>query len=154
VEAEFLDVHQLPQVRPRVETNVLPVIPLLPICIQIHAFRTSESVVRSTVFDHQEVIVPLAMGIAFGRAESRSQGVLHFVDLTADGLHAVLRLPASLEQSVIQAATWQGLALHGLAGYRHEEAVAEPLDALVVGYATPPDSAWAGALEALRRVLP
>lgn len=72
----------------------------------------------------------------------------------AAGLHAVLRLPAGLEQPVIQAATWQGLALHGLAGYRHEEAVAEPLDALVVGYATPPDSAWAGALEALCRVLP
>ncbi|MGW1808063.1 MocR-like pyridoxine biosynthesis transcription factor PdxR [Streptomyces sp. NPDC002078] len=72
----------------------------------------------------------------------------------AAGLHAVLRLPAGLEQSVIQAATWQGLALHGLARYRHEEAVAEPLDALVVGYGTPPDSAWAGALEALCRVLP
>ncbi|MGW1909598.1 MocR-like pyridoxine biosynthesis transcription factor PdxR [Streptomyces sp. NPDC002076] len=72
----------------------------------------------------------------------------------AAGLHAVLQLPAGLEQSVIQAATWQGLALHGLARYRHEEAVAEPLDALVVGYATPPDSAWAGALEALCRALP
>ena len=27
-------------------------------------------------------------------------------------------------------------------------------DALVVGYATPPDSAWSGALDALCRVLP
>ncbi|MEV6052707.1 PLP-dependent aminotransferase family protein [Streptomyces sp. NPDC052107] len=72
----------------------------------------------------------------------------------AAGLHAVLRLPAGMEQSVIEAATWQGLALHGLAFHRHPEAVAEPLDALVVGYATPPDSAWAGALEALCRVLP
>ncbi|MEU1407039.1 PLP-dependent aminotransferase family protein [Streptomyces sp. NPDC005728] len=72
----------------------------------------------------------------------------------AAGLHAVLRLPPGTEQSVIQAATWQGLALHGLAFHRHPEAVAEPLDALVVGYGTPPDSAWAGALEALCRVLP
>ncbi|WBO64283.1 PLP-dependent aminotransferase family protein [Streptomyces camelliae] len=70
------------------------------------------------------------------------------------GLHAVLRLPPGLEQSVIQAATWQSLALHGLSLYRHPEAVAEQVDALVVGYATPPDSAWAGALEALCRVLP
>ncbi|GHI05475.1 GntR family transcriptional regulator [Streptomyces cellostaticus] len=72
----------------------------------------------------------------------------------AAGLHAVLRLPPGTEQSVIQAATWQGLALHGLAFHRHEQALAEPLDALVVGYGTPPDSAWAGALEALCRVLP
>ncbi|KOV67208.1 PLP-dependent aminotransferase family protein [Streptomyces sp. MMG1121] len=72
----------------------------------------------------------------------------------AAGLHAVLRLPPGLEQSVIQAATWQGLALHGLSFHRHPEALAEQLDALVVGYATPPDSAWAGALEALCRVLP
>ncbi|MGW7525443.1 MocR-like pyridoxine biosynthesis transcription factor PdxR [Streptomyces sp. NPDC054783] len=72
----------------------------------------------------------------------------------AAGLHAVLRLPAGMEKSVVQAAAWQGLALHGLAFHRHPEAVAEPLDALVVGYATPPDSAWSGALDALCRVLP
>ncbi|EST31603.1 PLP-dependent aminotransferase family protein [Streptomyces roseochromogenus] len=72
----------------------------------------------------------------------------------AAGLHAVLRLPPGTEQSVIQAAAWQGLALQGLTFHRHEAAAAEPLDALVVGYATPPDSAWAGALEALCRVLP
>ncbi|MGW2489655.1 MocR-like pyridoxine biosynthesis transcription factor PdxR [Streptomyces sp. NPDC001606] len=72
----------------------------------------------------------------------------------AAGLHAVLRLPPGTEQSVVQAAAWQGLALHGLSFHRHEQAVAEPLDALVVGYGTPPDSAWAGALDALCRVLP
>ncbi|MER5543447.1 PLP-dependent aminotransferase family protein [Streptomyces sp. NPDC002589] len=72
----------------------------------------------------------------------------------AAGLHALLRLPAGLEQSVIQAAAWQGLALQGLSAHRHETAATEPLDALVVGYATPPDSAWAGALDALCRVLP
>ncbi|MFJ8634391.1 PLP-dependent aminotransferase family protein [Streptomyces sp. NPDC093568] len=72
----------------------------------------------------------------------------------AAGLHAVLRLPPGTERSVTQAATWQGLALHGLASYRHPAATTEPLDALVVGYGTPPDHAWAGALEALCRVLP
>jgi GntR family transcriptional regulator/MocR family aminotransferase len=72
----------------------------------------------------------------------------------AAGLHAVLRLPPGTEQSVVQAAAWQGLALHGLAFHRHPEAVAETVDALVVGYATPPESAWTGTLEALCRVLP
>ncbi|MEU2062296.1 PLP-dependent aminotransferase family protein [Streptomyces sp. NPDC013455] len=72
----------------------------------------------------------------------------------AAGLHAVLRLPPGSEESVVQAAAWQGLALHGLSFHRHPDAVTEPLDALVVGYGTPPDSAWAGALEALCRVLP
>ncbi|TGZ16054.1 GntR family transcriptional regulator [Streptomyces sp. S816] len=72
----------------------------------------------------------------------------------AAGLHALLRLPPGTEPSVVQAAAWQGLALHGLSFHRHPESVAEPLDALVVGYGTPPDSAWAGALEALCRVLP
>ncbi|MEU6607833.1 PLP-dependent aminotransferase family protein [Streptomyces shenzhenensis] len=72
----------------------------------------------------------------------------------AAGLHAVLRLPPGTEQSVLQAAAWQGLALHGLTTYRHEHAVTAPLDALVVGYGTPPDHAWTAALEALCRVLP
>ncbi|MYX97166.1 aminotransferase class I/II-fold pyridoxal phosphate-dependent enzyme [Streptomyces sp. SID486] len=72
----------------------------------------------------------------------------------AAGLHAVLRLPPGTEEPVVRAAAWQGLALHGLAHHRHPEATTRPLDALVVGYGTPPDSAWAGALEALCRVLP
>ncbi|MCT9076319.1 PLP-dependent aminotransferase family protein [Streptomyces fulvoviolaceus] len=72
----------------------------------------------------------------------------------AAGLHAVLPLPSGTERTVLQAATWQGLALHGLTFFRHTAALAEPLDALVVGYGTPPDHAWAGALEALCRVLP
>ncbi len=72
----------------------------------------------------------------------------------AAGLHAVLRLPPGTEPSVVQAAAWQRLALHGLAFYRHPRATTEPLDALVVGYGTPPDHAWAGTLEALCQVLP
>ncbi|MGV9239928.1 PLP-dependent aminotransferase family protein, partial [Streptomyces nigra] len=58
------------------------------------------------------------------------------------------------EGTVVQAAAWQGLALHGLGFYRHEQALTDPLDALVVGYGTPPDHAWAATLEALCRVLP
>ncbi|MFI6281324.1 PLP-dependent aminotransferase family protein [Streptomyces sp. NPDC050988] len=72
----------------------------------------------------------------------------------AAGLHAVLQLPPGTEQSVVRAAVWQGLAVHGLTRYRHPTATAPPLDALVVGYGTPTDSGWPGALEALVRALP
>ncbi|MEU0392895.1 PLP-dependent aminotransferase family protein [Streptomyces sp. NPDC006208] len=72
----------------------------------------------------------------------------------AAGLHAVLELPPGTEQSVVRAAAWQGLALEGVTRFRHPDAPpgdGAPVvrDALVVGYATPPDSAWAGALDAL-----
>ncbi|MFJ8540843.1 PLP-dependent aminotransferase family protein [Streptomyces sp. NPDC093586] len=72
----------------------------------------------------------------------------------AAGLHAVLRLPPGTEQQVVRAAAWQGLGLYGLSLFRHPEAATEPLDAVVVGYGTPPDHAWAGALDALCRALP
>ncbi|MFF8398668.1 PLP-dependent aminotransferase family protein [Streptomyces sp. NPDC016172] len=72
----------------------------------------------------------------------------------AAGLHVLLRLPPGTEQSVVQAAHWRGLALHGLARYSNLAARAEPVDALVVGYGTPPDHAWSGALDALCTVLP
>jgi GntR family transcriptional regulator/MocR family aminotransferase len=73
----------------------------------------------------------------------------------AAGLHAVLRLPPGSEQSIVQAAAWQGLAVHGLASYRHPDAITErPMDALVVGYGSPPDHAWSGALDALCAALP
>ncbi|MFH9265611.1 PLP-dependent aminotransferase family protein [Streptomyces sp. NPDC017546] len=71
----------------------------------------------------------------------------------AAGLHAVLGLPAGAERSVIQAAAFQGLALEGLARYRHPDAPAAR-DALVIGYGSPSESAWAGTLDALCRVLP
>ncbi|MEB3966441.1 PLP-dependent aminotransferase family protein [Streptomyces kunmingensis] len=74
----------------------------------------------------------------------------------AAGLHAVLQLPPGTEQSVVRAAAWQRLGVAGLSSFRHEDA-ADPaalLDALVVGYGTPPDHAWNGALDALCRVLP
>ncbi|MER7898476.1 PLP-dependent aminotransferase family protein [Streptomyces sp. NPDC096046] len=72
----------------------------------------------------------------------------------AAGLHVLLRLPPGTEQSVVQVANWRDLALHGLARYTHPAARAEPVDALVVGYGTPPDHAWSGALDALSAVLP
>ncbi|MFD5517739.1 PLP-dependent aminotransferase family protein [Streptomyces sp. NPDC127066] len=72
----------------------------------------------------------------------------------AAGLHAVLRLPPGTERSVVQAAAFQGLAVHGLSHHRHPEAVGPHQDALVVGYGTPPDHAWSGALDALCRALP
>ncbi|MCY1653254.1 MULTISPECIES: MocR-like pyridoxine biosynthesis transcription factor PdxR [Streptomyces] len=71
----------------------------------------------------------------------------------AAGLHAVLELPGGTEQTVVQAATWQGLALERLSRFRHRDA--EPgRDGLVIGYGTPSESGWAGALDALCRVLP
>ncbi|OKI09896.1 GntR family transcriptional regulator [Streptomyces sp. CB02923] len=76
----------------------------------------------------------------------------------AAGLHVVLELPPGTEQSVVQAALWQGLALEGLASFAHparaEAEGAAPRDGLVVTYGRPPDHAFAGALEALLRVLP
>ncbi|MFI8961295.1 PLP-dependent aminotransferase family protein [Streptomyces sp. NPDC053493] len=71
----------------------------------------------------------------------------------AAGLHAVLELPEGTEDSVVRAAAYQGLALQGINRFRHPT-VPRTTDALVVGYATPPDSAWSNALSALCRVLP
>ncbi|MGW2562916.1 MocR-like pyridoxine biosynthesis transcription factor PdxR [Streptomyces sp. NPDC001514] len=71
----------------------------------------------------------------------------------AAGMHAVLELPPGTERTVVQAAAWQGLALEGLSRYRHPS-TPRGRDALVVGYGTPSDSAWSGALDALCRVLP
>ncbi|MEU5001017.1 PLP-dependent aminotransferase family protein [Streptomyces sp. NPDC021622] len=72
----------------------------------------------------------------------------------AAGLHAVLRLPPGTEQSTTKAAAWQGLALDGLADFRHPDATMPAPDGLVVGYSTPPEHAYGAALEALCRALP
>ncbi|MGF7121891.1 PLP-dependent aminotransferase family protein [Rhodococcus sp. BE178] len=71
----------------------------------------------------------------------------------AAGLHAVLRLPPDTEASTVKAAAWQGIALDGLAAYRHPDA-APVFDGLVVGYAAPTDHAFAAALAALCQILP
>ncbi|RPK58879.1 HTH-type transcriptional regulatory protein GabR [Streptomyces sp. ADI95-17] len=70
----------------------------------------------------------------------------------AAGLHAVLELPEGGEEAALRAEAWQGLALDGISRFRHPQAP-PGRDALVVGYGTPTDSAWAGALEALCRAL-
>jgi GntR family transcriptional regulator/MocR family aminotransferase len=72
----------------------------------------------------------------------------------AAGLHAVLRLPPGTERAALKAAAWQGLALDGLAGFRHPDSRMSTMDGLVVGYATPPEHAYAAALDALCRALP
>ncbi|MFJ7021772.1 PLP-dependent aminotransferase family protein [Streptomyces sp. NPDC101117] len=82
----------------------------------------------------------------------------------AAGLHAVLRLPPGTERSTVKAATWQGVALDGLAAFRHPAATETAMaatqtamparDGLVVGYATPLEHAYEAALEALCQVLP
>jgi GntR family transcriptional regulator/MocR family aminotransferase len=72
----------------------------------------------------------------------------------AAGLHAVLRLPPGTERSVVKAATWGGVALDGLAEFRHPQATMPHADGLVVGYSTPSDHAYGAALDALCGVLP
>ncbi|MEU8133100.1 PLP-dependent aminotransferase family protein [Streptodolium elevatio] len=72
----------------------------------------------------------------------------------AAGLHAVLRLPPGTEAPTVAAATRMGIALDGLALFRHPESPEPHVDGLVVGYATPPDHRYQAALDALCLVLP
>jgi GntR family transcriptional regulator/MocR family aminotransferase len=72
----------------------------------------------------------------------------------AAGLHAVLRLPPGTERSTVKAAAWQGVALDGLAEFRHPGTDMAAGDGLVVGYATPSEHAYGAALDALCGVLP
>ncbi|MCQ9183528.1 PLP-dependent aminotransferase family protein [Streptomyces sp. IBSBF 2953] len=72
----------------------------------------------------------------------------------AAGLHAVLRLPPGTERSALGAAAEQGVALDGLAAFRHPATDMAVQDGLVVGYATPSEHAYGAALDALCRALP
>lgn len=67
------------------------------------------------------------------------------------GLQAVLELPRGTERSVVAAAANRSLTVHGITEYRYQDTdqPSPEHDALVIGYAAPPDSAWAGALDAL-----
>jgi GntR family transcriptional regulator/MocR family aminotransferase len=70
----------------------------------------------------------------------------------AAGLHALVRLPPGRsEDAVVAAAARRGLVLQGLGEYATGAATHPP--ALVVGYATPPDSAFATAVNLLCAVL-
>ncbi|MFD8721056.1 PLP-dependent aminotransferase family protein [Streptomyces sp. NPDC059629] len=72
----------------------------------------------------------------------------------AAGLHIVLRLPPGTRRRVIRAAAERGLAVEGLTPrHRHPAAAVTPPDALVLGYGTPADHAWSGALDTLCTVL-
>jgi GntR family transcriptional regulator/MocR family aminotransferase len=68
------------------------------------------------------------------------------------GLHALVELPPGAEPDVLARARRRGLAVEGLATFRHPEAAAGP-DGLVVGFAAPSASAWSGALAALDELL-
>ncbi|WP_441250900.1 MocR-like pyridoxine biosynthesis transcription factor PdxR [Kitasatospora sp. McL0602] len=75
----------------------------------------------------------------------------------AAGLHAVLRLPpGSLdERELAEQARWLGLGLHPMSFFRTPEAGPPPEapPALVIGYGTPPEHAFPGALDALCTLL-
>ncbi|NGO73046.1 PLP-dependent aminotransferase family protein [Streptomyces boncukensis] len=71
----------------------------------------------------------------------------------AAGLHAVLRLPQGTEEAAERAAALRGVGVDALREYRHERAVGPHPDGVVVGYATPPDHAYAAALYALGEAL-
>ncbi|MFI9331079.1 PLP-dependent aminotransferase family protein [Kitasatospora sp. NPDC052868] len=74
----------------------------------------------------------------------------------AAGLHAVLRLPptAPPEAELVRRAAAAGLAVGNLGWSRSEPALAPAAPpGLVIGYATPPDHAFPGALDALCELL-
>jgi GntR family transcriptional regulator/MocR family aminotransferase len=92
--------------------------------------------------------------LAYRRRRDRLAGAVSGVRLTgmAAGMHALVELPPGVREADIEAeADRHGLALEGLARYRRGPAVRPP--ALVVGYATPPDHAYTGALARLAAVL-
>lgn len=70
----------------------------------------------------------------------------------AAGLHALLELPAGVNaDEIVARAARHGLALEGLGAY---SAVADQRrPALVVGYGTPPEHAFSGAVSRLTAVL-
>ncbi|WP_327109773.1 PLP-dependent aminotransferase family protein [Nocardia sp. NBC_01730] len=78
------------------------------------------------------------------------------IDITgiAAGLHALLRLPTGTEASTLGAATGNGIAVDGLATFRHPDTDVPHRDGLVIGYATPAEHRYSAALDALCGVLP
>ncbi|MFG1807639.1 PLP-dependent aminotransferase family protein [Streptomyces sp. NPDC049040] len=76
----------------------------------------------------------------------------------AAGLQAVVELPRGTEGEVVQSAARRGLEVSGLSEFFHPGAERDrrgpEQDALVVNFAASSDSAWTGALETLRSVMP
>ncbi|MFD6888914.1 PLP-dependent aminotransferase family protein [Streptomyces sp. NPDC059957] len=72
----------------------------------------------------------------------------------AAGLHAVLDLPPGGERAALRSAAWQDLGLLPLSFFRHPQATMPPREALVVGFGTPSQSAWAPTVAALVAALP
>jgi GntR family transcriptional regulator/MocR family aminotransferase len=90
------------------------------------------------------------MRIAYRRRRDRLLATVARVTGIDAGLHAVVEVDAD-EASVVARARHHDLLLEGLDEYRFGPARRGP--ALVVGYGTPPEHAWEGALGRLRDVL-
>lgn len=72
----------------------------------------------------------------------------------AAGLHAVVELPPGTERAALDAAARHGVAVEGLAPYRHPDARdGDRPDGLVVGYATPPERLYGAAVDTLCEAL-
>ena len=69
------------------------------------------------------------------------------------GLHVVLEPPGGRAGVITRQAAYRRLAVETLGFYRHPESTSDR-DGVVVGFASPTQSAWSGALEALLAVLP
>ncbi|MEU4732231.1 PLP-dependent aminotransferase family protein [Streptomyces sp. NPDC023588] len=69
------------------------------------------------------------------------------------GLHAVLELPPGQEAPTLAAARAAGLALDGLSSYHHPSSPTPPREGLVVGYASPPNTSFTRAVDALAEVI-
>jgi GntR family transcriptional regulator/MocR family aminotransferase len=90
------------------------------------------------------------MRIAYRRRRDRLVGAVERVTGIDAGLHAVVELDDD-EADVVARARRLDLIVEGLDAYRFGPEPRAP--ALVVGYATPPEHAWEGALGRLREVV-
>jgi GntR family transcriptional regulator/MocR family aminotransferase len=72
----------------------------------------------------------------------------------AAGLHALVELPTGTEQAAVAGVRAEDLAVQHLDFFRFGEPPPQPdRDALIIGYAAPPDHLYPAALAALRRAL-
>jgi GntR family transcriptional regulator / MocR family aminotransferase len=116
---------------------------------------TLAELIRSGAYDRQIRRCRLRYRRRRDRLVSALAGHAPHVSITgiAAGLHALVRLPGSSaeEDALLARAAQNGLALEGLGTYDVTERMRPA--ALVVGYGTPPDHAYSGALDALGAVL-